>query len=127
MRLLINVLFGLTLLTTQSSFAATLDFLHPRDGGKANSSFQSVFKVVDTPPGRYLTVTLTLRDTETGDEGFEKTFEYLPEKKADTFVERVDASTFGEARETNLTITVRDKETGDELVSDTISFTMQEK
>lgn len=120
------ILLLILLVAAPFSSAASLDFLHPRDGGKAKSSFQAVFKVLDTPPGKMLTVTTTLRDRETGDEAYSSTFEYLPEKKQDTFIERVDAGTPGGVRETTMTITVRDKLSGDALVSDTIVFSMSE-
>lgn len=119
--------FVMLLPFAQISSAASLEFLHPREGGKANSSFQSVFKVLDAPLDKDVTVTVTVRDKETGNESFSNTFEYLPGKKAQTFIERVDAIVYGATKETTLTITVRDKATGNELVSDTVSFTMRDK
>ena len=129
-------------LAVNPAFAASLGVIHPNNGDTISTKGKTVvvYDVDDLPPDREATITVTLRDKETGDEIDSKTITtedsrvkfsngaisvmHKTGNSNDYFhlLVHLEGENLIPDRTFTLTLTIRDKETGDELTTSTIEL-----
>lgn len=129
-------------LAANPAFAASFTTIHPNDGDTISTNGKTVvvYAVKDLPQEREATITVTLRDKETGNELDSRTIstEDSRVKYSNGVISVMHKTNDSYAqfnllvhlepnlppdREFTLTLTIRDKETGNELVTGTITLT----
>ena len=98
------VFIALSLIAMQYANAASMEFLHPRDSDSVRSSFQLVARLLDSPPGREVTVVIVARDTETGNVATFNVINIPSPGRKDMLIQRIDLPDTQKGRETNITV-----------------------